>query len=101
MGGSDPIINLILIFIVFILFLCLIIVSPFCVIVDFELISLTSKRFNFILLIDIFRVIFLIAVILISTSVFIFRFSYIKHDKFFNRFHVLLFSFIFSIIILI
>jgi len=75
--------------------------SPFCLILDFELINITSKRFNFILLLDFFRLVFILTVILISTSVFIFSFSYIKYDKFFNRFHMLLFSFIFSMLMLI
>lgn len=50
---------------------------------------------------DYFRLLFLWAVILISSRVFIFSSSYIKEDKFLIRFHYLLFLFIISIIILV
>jgi len=68
---------------------------------DFELFSSGRFRFNFILLLDYFRFFFLWTVLLISSRVFIFRSSYIKWDKFYSRFHFLLFSFVVSIILLI
>jgi len=58
-------------------------------------------KFSFIILLDKFRLIFFLSVILISFRVFFFRQSYIKKDKYFLRFHVLLSSFVLSIIILI
>jgi len=71
------------------------------VVLDFELIRLGGLKFNFILLFDFFSVIFLWVVLLISTRVFTFRSSYMRGDKYFKRFHYLLFSFVVSIIILI
>ena len=70
-------------------------------VIDFEIFSSNVNRFNFIILLDWSRVIFLWAVLIISTSVFKFRSSYIKIEKFYSRFHFLLFSFVLSIIILI
>lgn len=70
-------------------------------IIDFELFSYLSYRFNFIILLDYFSLLFLWTVLLISSRVFLFRSSYIGAEKFYNRFHFLLFSFVFSIIILI
>jgi len=71
------------------------------VVLDFELIRLGGLKFNFVLLFDFFSVIFLWVVLLISTRVFTFRSSYMRGDKYFKRFHYLLFSFVVSIIILI
>lgn len=44
---------------------------------------------------------FLLAVLIISSSVTLFRYSYIENEKFFSRFHWLIFVFVFSILILI
>lgn len=75
--------------------------SSFSVLIDFELIVSCFLKFSFIILLDKFRLIFFIAVILISFRVFFFRQSYIRTDKYFLRFHVLLRSFVLSIIMLI
>jgi NADH:ubiquinone oxidoreductase subunit 5 (subunit L)/multisubunit Na+/H+ antiporter MnhA subunit len=48
-----------------------------------------------------FSVLFLSTVILISFAVFRFRYSYISANKFFSRFNILLFVFVFSIFLLI
>jgi len=53
------------------------------------------------LLIDRFRLLFLFTVLIISFAVFRFRYRYIVHYKFYNRFHILLFLFVCSILILI
>ena len=71
------------------------------VIFDFGLIVLGGVRFNFILLFDIFRIVFLFAVTIISGSVYTFRRSYIRPDKYFVRFHFLLLSFVASMVLLI
>lgn len=52
-------------------------------------------------LVDIERCVFLFTVRLISYSVFNFRYSYIRRDKRFLYFHILLFLFVFSILTLI
>jgi len=89
-------------FIVFGIFL--LIKFLFCcsqLVVDFEILSATTNRFNFIILLDRFRTIFLWTVMLISARVFTFSSSYIRAEKFYNRFHFLLFSFVLSIVTLI
>ena len=70
-------------------------------VLDFNFVYTFSCGFNFIILIDFYRITFLFSVILISRSVFTFRSSYIRVDKNFNRFHFLLSSFVASIILLI
>ena len=70
-------------------------------VVDFEIFSTNINRFNFIILLDRFRIIFLWTVIIISARVFTFRSSYIRIEKFYNRFHFLLLSFVLSMVILI
>jgi len=71
------------------------------VIFDFEIRCMGLKRFNFLILLDFYRVIFLRVVLLISASVFTFRTSYMANEKHFKRFHHLLFSFVLSIFLLI
>lgn len=56
---------------------------------------------EFVFLLDIISLVFLFTVVLISTAVFIFRTSYICHEKFFLRFKILLLAFVFSILALI
>merc|ERR1719225_45421 len=75
--------------------------SSFSILIDFELMISCFLKFSFIILLDKFRLIFFLSVILISFRVFFFRQSYIKKDKYFLRFHILLSSFVLSIIILI
>ena len=60
-----------------------------------------ENEFNFIILFDFYRLIFLISVLLISISVFTFSTSYINFDKYYTRFHFLLLSFVASIVLLI
>lgn len=48
-----------------------------------------------------FRALFLTTVLLISFAVFRFRYSYISANRFFSRFNILLFVFVFSILLLI
>jgi len=50
---------------------------------------------------DRISIIFFLTVILISRSVLVFSLDYIKNDLFFNRFHLILLRFIFSIVLLI
>jgi len=68
---------------------------------DFNFLATYSCGFNFIILIDFYRIRFLFSVMLISRRVFTFRSSYIRVDKHFNRFHFLLSSFVASIILLV
>ena len=90
---------------IFILFrITMILEFIFCsthVIFDFQLLASFVTRFNFIIIIDYFRIIFLYTVLLISARVFTFRASYMAQEKFYNRFHFLLFSFVLSIVILV
>ena len=71
------------------------------VVMDFELINFLPNTFNFILFFDFYRILFFFTVITISLRVFTFRSSYIASDKYYKRFHFLLFSFVASIILLI
>ena len=75
--------------------------SPLSVLIDFELMISCFLKFSFIILLDKFRLIFFISVILISLRVFFFSQSYMSGDRYFIRFHVLLTSFVLSMIILI
>jgi len=62
-----------------------------------------KNRFNieFLLLFDLISILFLIAVLIITFSVILFRYSYMENEKFFNRFHWLIFLFVCSILLLI
>jgi len=67
----------------------------------FTLGDLRSLRIEVSFMLDIFARVFIFTVSLISLAVFSFRFRYIAPQKFFGRFHVLLITFVFSIILLI
>lgn len=64
---------------------------------------MAKNRFNieFLLLFDLISILFLIAVLIITFSVILFRYSYMENEKFFNRFHWLIFLFVCSILLLI
>jgi len=63
--------------------------------------DLNSLSIEVSFLLDIFARVFVLTVSIISLSVFTFRFRYISPQKFFGRFHVLLITFVLSIILLI
>ena len=63
--------------------------------------DLNSLSLEVSFLLDIFARVFLFTVSLIRLSVFTFRFRYISPQKFFGRFHLLLITFVLSIILLI
>ena len=69
--------------------------------VEVDLVNWGVLTAPFILLIDKWRVFFSLTVLLISRSVFVFSYSYIAHEVYSIRFHVILRLFIFSILILI
>jgi NADH:ubiquinone oxidoreductase subunit 5 (subunit L)/multisubunit Na+/H+ antiporter MnhA subunit len=54
-----------------------------------------------VLLLDCVRVVFIFTVFLITTRVYLFSFNYIEEEKFFDRFHLILFSFVASMVLLI
>ena len=58
-------------------------------------------NFDLILLVDIYRNMFVFTVMIISFSVYLFRLDYIENDKYTSRFHLILLRFIASIIFLI
>ena len=68
---------------------------------EFNLIRLRSLKFNFVLIIDLIRILFLLTVSLITLAVLKFRESYIRRDKNFYRFYLLLLLFVISIYLLI
>ena len=70
-------------------------------IISWKIIAKGSSNIELLLLFDLISIIFLIAVLIITSSVIIFRYSYIENEKFFNRFHWLIFLFVCSILILI
>merc|ERR1719278_1930703 len=71
------------------------------IILEFFFFPLAFSDIRFILILDIFRVIFVLTVCLISLRVFMFRSIYMKWEKFYKRFHILLLSFVSSIMLLI
>lgn len=71
------------------------------IIVRAPLIKVTTGGFYVAALIDKVRALFVLTVALISLRVFLYRYEYIKDQKFFRRFHLLLFLFVVSILFLI
>ena len=69
--------------------------------IECELFRLSGRSLEFSILIDSFRIRFLLTVRIISRAVFLFSLSYIANERFFIRFHVLLSLFVGSIILLI
>ena len=70
-------------------------------ILEFAVLPTRVTDLNFIVILDIFRFLFVTTVSLISLRVFLFRASYMSTEKFFARFHALLISFVASIMLLI
>lgn len=66
-----------------------------------SLISIAGKPLEFVILIDLYSLSFFMSVLLITLRVLVFRNSYIGPDIFTVRFHALLLSFVFSIVLLI
>merc|ERR1712037_755840 len=74
----------------------------FTLLASFRLVSILNKRGQKIsFIVDIFTRVFLLTVSLISLAVFTFSFRYISPQKFFGRFHMLLITFVISMIMLI
>ena len=71
------------------------------VLVNLELIKISSLSLEFPVLIDKFSLIFLITVGAIAGSIYIFSRGYISEEKFFWRFHLLVLRFVISILLLI
>ena len=69
--------------------------------IEWEVIRINSFSINIIIIIDIMSLLFIRLVILISGSVIIFSNSYIRSEKFFSRFIILVLFFILSIFLLI
>lgn len=69
--------------------------------IEFNLISIRSLKFNFVIMIDLISILFLITVRIITLAVLKFRESYIKRDKNFIRFHLLLLLFVLRMYLLI
>merc|ERR1711981_1189104 len=104
MGIINKIVSFIIasIFLVFIaIFFLRSFILNFSIVLDFAFMNFLENEFNFIILFDFYRLIFLISVLLISISVFTFSTSYINFDKYYTRFHFLLLSFVASIVLLI
>ena len=71
------------------------------ILIEWEVILLSSRNIHFILILDNISIYFLFLVRLISGSVIIFSTRYIINEKFFSRFIMLVFFFIISIYLLI
>nr|YP_009172421.1 NADH dehydrogenase subunit 5 [Sinergasilus polycolpus]ACB99589.1 NADH dehydrogenase subunit 5 [Sinergasilus polycolpus]ALG63352.1 NADH dehydrogenase subunit 5 [Sinergasilus polycolpus] len=69
--------------------------------VEWEAINIMGKNFDLIILLDLFSLSFFFTVMVITTSVLIFSNSYMNSDTYFTRFHLLIYSFVFSMIMLI
>ena len=70
-------------------------------IVEIILIRFIGKSLELIVLADLFSVSFFFSVTLITLRVIVFRYSYMDHDIFRTRFHMILMSFVLSIVLLI
>lgn len=70
-------------------------------IIEWVLLSFLSTQISLLFYVDIYSTLFLITVIVISIAVFSFSHRYMKNEKYFLRFHILVLFFILSIIILI
>ena len=71
------------------------------ILIEWEVISISSSNIHFILILDRISIYFLFLVRLISGSVIIFRTRYMMNEKFFSRFIILVFFFVMSIYLLI
>lgn len=69
--------------------------------VEWELARLGSARFEVPVLLDTFRIIFILTVSLITCAILIFSQSYIAQEKHFTRFHLLVLAFVLSMFLLI
>jgi len=68
---------------------------------EIQIINIISKPLEFVILMDLYSLSFFLSVLLITLRVLVFRSPYIGGDLFTVRFHGLLLSFVFSIILLI
>ena len=75
--------------------------NKICILIEWEIIYILGKNLEFLLIIDLYSLTFFFSVILISARVLTFSYSYIEPDQFNTRFHIILLSFVFSIVILI
>nr|YP_010039704.1 NADH dehydrogenase subunit 5 [Sinergasilus undulatus]QOY46114.1 NADH dehydrogenase subunit 5 [Sinergasilus undulatus] len=68
---------------------------------EWQLLSVLGKSVEFIILLDLFSISFFVTVMIITTSVLVFSNSYMNNDLFFTRFHMILYSFVLSMVLLI
>ena len=68
---------------------------------EYRFLTLGRFNFNFVVVLDLLRILFLISVSLITAAVLVFRLSYMRGDKYFRRFHLLLMSFVIRMYFLI
>jgi len=96
------ILSLIFLFLIICFYLCSIFFIRINeILIEWEVISIGSRRIHFILILDNISSYFLFLVRLISGSVIIFSTRYIRREKFFSRFIMLVFFFVISIYLLI
>ena len=96
------ILSLIFLFLIICFYLCSIFFIRINeILIEWEVISIGSRRIHFILILDNISSYFLFLVRLISGSVIIFSTIYIRREKFFSRFIMLVFFFVISIYLLI
>ena len=96
------ILSLIFLFLIICFYLCSIFFIRINeILIEWEVISIGSRRIHFILILDNISYYFLFLVRLISGSVIIFSTRYIIREKFFSRFIMLVFFFVISIYLLI
>ena len=96
------ILSLIFLFLIICFYLCSIFFIRINeILIEWEVISIGSRRIHFILILDNISSYFLFLVRLISGSVIIFSTRYIRREKFFSRFIILVFFFVISIYLLI
>ena len=96
------ILSLIFLFLIICFYLCSIFFIRINeILIEWEVISIGSRRIHFILILDNISSYFLFLVRLISGSVIIFSTRYIIREKFFSRFIMLVFFFVISIYLLI
>lgn len=71
------------------------------VFISYNLLLINKTRVDFVIIIDFYSLIFRRAVLLISSIVILYSFDYMGIEKFFLRFHIILITFVLSIILLI
>nr|YP_010757244.1 NADH dehydrogenase subunit 5 [Ergasilus tumidus]WEU66996.1 NADH dehydrogenase subunit 5 [Ergasilus tumidus] len=70
-------------------------------VLEWEIMNLLGKPLEFVVLLDLYSMLFFSSVMIIALSVFMFSYSYMSSDNFSLRFHLILLAFVMSMVLLI